>query len=306
MIKKGFAPIIAILVLGLVGGITIFFIKTISSDQQAVSETDQKRTIGESFFNDLLDKSLESTGETPNHSQPESKATLPPANVPIETNPTNSPDSQSNNNNSSSPNCSYDLGSATGAVKIYFQPQTGHLTSSIKGELKAESGCKVLDGRSTDTLEYFGTISTREVIFSSVPPGNYSVRYSFAGSWSGYQSVTATSGSLATINANVSGDNPPSTPTPGFTPVCSGISVYPSSQGTAPFTADFSGRGSYSMDYSPAGYVWDFTGDGSWDTSASGNAVNYTYSTPGTYTVKMKTVTGVWESSICQTTITVN
>ena len=251
-------------------------------------------------------------GPTPTSSSFYQTSPLPlptPAKTPYATKkpttniPTTKPTTPSTTQNNT---CNYDLTSATGSVKIFFQPQTGYLTSSIRGELKATAGCKVLDGRSTDTLDRTGSVSTKEVIFNSVPPGSYTIRYSFAGSWRSYQNISVSSGSLTTVNANVAGDPAPTTaPTtaPAFTPTCNGISVYPS--GSNPYSVEFWGQGSYSMDYSPAGYMWDFNGDGSWDTSASGNGVNHTYTSPGIYTVKMKTVTGVWESSICQTTVAI-
>jgi hypothetical protein len=237
----------------------------------------------------------------------------PKANPQVTKTPTKTilPTSKPSSPPSSGTTCSYNLNSATGAVKINFQPQTGYLVSSIKGELKATSGCKVLDGKSTDTLERYGSVSTKEVIFNSVPPGVYSVRYSFASSWGNSQTVTVSSGGLVTVNASIAGDTVP-TPTPApLKPQCSVPIAAPSQNGTAPLNV------SLYLGYIPnSTYVgsdqlkyiqWDLTGDGSWDiTTGYGYPYAYTYQTSGTYTLKgrLQAANGDY-SDPCQLTITV-
>ena len=196
----------------------------------------------------------------------------------------------------------YDLSGGTGGAEIVIQPSTGYLYDAPYGEIKS-NGCKTFDGKSASVLTNRGYNSGTAwgVTFGSVPPGTYSVRVTSHGG-SEYKSITVSASQHSKVTINITGGTPTPVPTPAFTPVCTGINPYQ----TGPLTIQFSGAGSYNTSYSPAGYVWDFTGDGSWDTGASGNAVSYTYPSANTYTVKMKTVTGVWESAICQTTVTVN
>ncbi|HPJ16660.1 MAG TPA: PKD domain-containing protein [Candidatus Woesebacteria bacterium] len=196
--------------------------------------------------------------------------------------------------------CSYDLNGATGAVKIDIKPQSNLVVGDQIVELHAKSGCKILDGRSTDTQTLIaraggnGYSSINSVTYSSVPPGSYSVRIQYKGQWTGYQNVTAVTGQSRTVEFLVSGDNPPptSTPTPAPKPTCQ-INIMSASSGPAPFTANFvygaiyQGSGNY-----VTGARWDWTGDGNWDTDMllDGN-VNHTYADPGSYTVKMQVQT---------------
>lgn len=223
------------------------------------------------------------------------------------TNSTPTPSSQPTSSGSTTPSCNYDLTSSTGSVKIAVQTQTGYLSTSFYGELKAATGCKVLDGKSTDIQTTYGSLNTKEIIFSSVPPGNYSVRAFVAGSWTNSQNVSVAAGQLSTINYSVTGDPAP-TATPAPKPSCTTPVSIPSS-GSAPLAVNlyigYTGSGS-SNDLT--NIQWDFTGDGSWDvTIPYGNSYQYTYQSAGTYTLKgrIQDNSGTY-SDPCQTTITVN
>jgi len=154
----------------------------------------------------------------------------------------------------------------------------------------------------------FGNINTREVMFDTVPPGTYSVRYSFAGSWSGYQNVTTIAGNLSTIYAVVAGDP---TPQPAEKPICTSPVALPSSSGNAPLEVNlyigYTGNSTYTTSEKLRYIQWDFTGDGSWDTTTNyGNPSQYTYQSAGAYTVKgrIQAENGDY-SDPCQTTISV-
>lgn len=104
-----------------------------------------------------------------------------------------------------SPSCNYDLSSSTGSLKIVIQPQTGYMYTGFYGTVKATSGCKVLDGGSTDSLRAFGSANMKEVIFN-IPPGHYDASAEVNGNSTGSQGIDVASGQLSTVNFTIPGD----------------------------------------------------------------------------------------------------
>jgi len=204
----------------------------------------------------------------------------------------------------------YNLTSATGAVKVLISAQGGVLVGDQIVELKAQSGAKVLVNKSTDVDTRIARQGTPEVIFSTVPPGPYSVRVKYKADWGGYFNLNVSSAQQTVTTVTVSGDPAPSptptpTPTPLPKPVCIGITVYPTSTGPAPLSVILQPNASSGSAGGISGYQWDFTGDGSWDTGISPDAQNYTYSSIGIYTAILRVLgTNGQYSDSCQTTIT--
>lgn len=287
MRNRGFVLLIVPIVMSLVGISLIYWYGFRNKEVSPKTEISEANT-----------SSLPTLSST---STPTARPTVKPTNKPT-AKPTTTSSATPTSTSTTDLCSSYNLSGVTGGAEIVIQPGTGYLYDAPYGEIKS-NGCKTFDGKSTSTMTTRGynTGSAWGVTFGSVPPGTYSVRVTSHGG-SDYKSITVSTSQLSKVTINIAGGTPAPTSTPAFTPTCTGINPYQS----APLTIQFSGAGSYNTSYSPAGYIWDFTGDGSWDTGASGNAVSYTYPSVGNYTVKMKTVTGSWESSICQTTVTVN
>lgn len=305
MQQKGFIPVIYLIGILLAGLLTVLITKTLTDPNFIINTLIKKSENSEPTITSSSPSGEFSPTPTTSTTNIPPSTTLTPTLTKKPTaikTPTPTPKPTATSTTSS---CNYNLNSPTGAVKIAVQTQTGSLTTSFYGELKASTGCKVLDGRSTDTQKTYGSLNTKEIIFSSVPPGNYNVRAYVAGSWTNSQNVNVSAGQLATVSYSVTGD-PAATPTPK--PVCTTPVAMPSS-GSAPLTVNlyigYTGGGSSS---NLTNIQWDLTGDGSWDVTISyGNPYQYTYQNPGTYTVKgrIQNSSGIY-SDPCQTTITVN
>lgn len=219
--------------------------------------------------------------------------------------PTNTPAPSS----ASSSSCSYNLTSATGALKINIQAQSGVLVGDQIVELQAKAGCKVLVNKSADKDTRIARQGSPSADFSSVPPGSYSARISYKGQWTSFQNVSVNSAQQTVAAFSVQGDTPTTAPVPTSKPkpTCMNPIIYPSSTGTAPFQATLQPQGSAGSAGAIQGYEWDYTGDGTWDTSASPNAQIYTFQNSGTYMVKMRVLATNGEySDTCQTTVIVN
>lgn len=304
MTQKGFLPIVFLVVCAILGIGAAFGIPYVYRSIQNKTLNEPTATPETTpSTNDLLNSPTSTSTATPTVKTATTKpkvATKTPTPKPVAT-------SSSSNTTTT---CNYNLSSATGAVQLKIQPQTGNLTSSATGELYASSGCKVLDGRSTDHLSYYRSGDT--VMFSTVPPGTYTVRVLYKDSWSSFQTVTVTSGNSSYAYFPVSGDTAP-TPTPNTKPVCTTPVVSPSTSGTHPFNVTlyigYSSNPPSNSSSDLQSIMWDFTGDGSYDyTIGYGNPYEYTYQNAGTYTLKgsiCKTGGSIC-SDPCQTTITVN
>jgi hypothetical protein len=108
------------------------------------------------------------------------------------------------------PSCNYDLNAATGAIEFRFQPTKGSvLYWSTRVEVKAQNGCKVLDGRSTDTIQPFASTTQLNAVVPGIPPGTYDVRYSYHDNWSSSQSVSVSSGGRTEVNYTVDNSSDP-------------------------------------------------------------------------------------------------
>lgn len=106
--------------------------------------------------------------------------------------------------------CNYNLNDATGAIQFIFNPTKGStLYWSTVAEIKAQNGCKVLDGRSTDIIQRFKSSGSNSLSIPSIPSGTYEVRYSYHDSWSSSQSVSVTSGQQVSVNYSVNNSTDP-------------------------------------------------------------------------------------------------
>jgi hypothetical protein len=305
----GFAPIIIIVVVALLalvaGGAFIARNQIIITREETISP--DTSSIRKSDFDSLLDNT---NGKDEKEQSPEkrSKITSPTKTpTPILTSiPTSTP--KPTTSESTPTSCNYDLVSSTGAVKVNIQAQSGILVGDQTVELQAQSGCKVLANKSTDKDTRIARQGNPSVNFSSVPPGSFSVRVRYKDLWTNYQNISVNSGQQTTTTITVSGDTPTNTPTPTPKPkpTCYNPIVYPSSTGNAPYSVTLQPQGMGGAAGYMVAYEWDFTGDGSWDATGSLDAQNYTYSSPGTYTVKMRVLASNGEySDVCQTTVTV-
>lgn len=86
-------------------------------------------------------------------------------------------------------------------------------------------------------------------------------------------------------------------------PPTAAISAQPL-EGVAPLTVAFDGRGSTDADGDPLTYRWDLNGDGALNDSTSPNP-SYTYTTAGTYTVRLEVSDGRGGTGTDSTTIRV-
>ncbi len=251
---------------------------------------------------------------TPNATYNPAKSTPVRSPTPTKPPPTTST-SPTSTPTSNSPVCNYELIGPTGAIKINIKPQGGMVVGDQTVELHAQSGCKVLDGKSTDTQIMIaraggnGYSSLNTVTYSTVPAGSYTARIQYKGQWTNYSSVNAVSGSSRDLDFYVSGSTPPTpTPTPTPTPLpkttCS-INVGSINSLTVQFI--------YSANiYSPTnkymtGAQWDFDSNGSWDTdmSQSNGNISHTYPNAGTYNVRLHLQMSDGEiTDACSTTIT--
>lgn len=192
--------------------------------------------------------------------------------------------------------CSYNLSGPTGAIQVNIKPTSGSVVGDQTVELQAKSGCKVLDGRSTDKETRIaraggnGYSSQNSVSFSTVPAGSFSVRIQYKGQWTGYKGVDVVSAQNKTVEFTVDGETPTSTPTPTPLPKSTCAVEVPSISGTDPLTANLAYSAKYSGNKYVAGAQWDFTGDGSWDTdmSLSNGSLAHTFSSAGSYTIKLR------------------
>lgn len=209
--------------------------------------------------------------------------------------------------------CAYGSG-ATGAVKVEIKPQSGLVVGDQTVELQALTGCKVLDGSSSDKQTMVaraggnGYASMNTVTYSSVPSGSYSVRIQYKGQWTGYQNVTVVAGQSKTVEFQVNGETPTSTPTPTSIPkpVC-GL-VVPNSSGSAPFAATLCVSNNSSPYQAIQQELVDYNGDGLWDYQGPTYGCHgYTFTAAGSYTPRAKIVnTNGVESDVCQAAVTVN
>lgn len=199
--------------------------------------------------------------------------------------------------------CSYDLSGPTGAVQVNIKPKSNQVVGDQIVELQAKSGCKVLDGRSTDKQTMIaraggnGYSSQNSVNFSTVPPGSYSVRIQYKGQWTGYSGVDAVASQLKTVEFTVDGEVPPATPAPTPTPKTTCVvGIVSKSSETVPSTVTLTaGANIYKPPNLADKYItaaqWDFNGDGIWDTDMSASSyqmIPREYTEAGNYTVKAR------------------
>ncbi len=304
MYRRGFAPIIFLVIAAIAAaGKTIFAYKSglinkiYNSGKSNVEVTSQTEI---PLSTQAPTSSYDSSTETVN--SPTATAT------PSKKTPTPTPRTTNSPTPTGNVSCSYDLNSPTGAIQLILQPQTGYITGTPYAELKATAGCKVLDGRSTDTQNLIGSQGNPKVIYSSVPPGSYTARISYGGSWTEYKSVTVSSGQSSYLYFPISGDHTPTpapTPTPNK-PQCSTPVLIPSG-GSAPLSVKLylGSGGGPTNDYKYT--QWDLTGDGSWDVTVNFGDVYTNIYQKGSYTIKgrIQNTGGVY-SDPCQTSLTVN
>jgi len=303
--EKGFIPIIILLVLAVVVGVgTVagypYIEKIINKATQPDSFASPSPT-SVSEFTDLI--STPSPG--PLVSSPTPKATSK-SSAATKT-PTPKPTSgASTNTTSNASSCNYNLSSATGAVQFIFNPSGGSsLYWSTVGEIKALNGCRVLDGKSTDTIQRFKSSGSNSLSIPSIPAGTYQVRYSYHNSWSSTQTISVSSGQQTNVTFSVNNSSDPApTPTPNQKPSCS--LTYMNISGTQKVCVGITSNPTGSI---ISEYV-DYEGDGSWDYSGPQYGCHdYAYTT-GTHTAKAKVLGSPGtignESDICQTTFTVN
>ena len=154
-------------------------------------------------------------------------------------------------------------------------------------------------------------MSDPTVIFSSVPPGTYTVKINWNGTDSSTQTVTVTSGKSSYATFNVAGNSAP-TPTPNQKPVCTAPTFIPQT-GTAPLTVNiYIGYSSNPPDNSSSDLqtiMWDLNNDGNYEYNIGyGNPYQWTFTSPGTYTVRgsICKTGGTTCSDPCSASITVN
>ncbi len=111
------------------------------------------------------------------------------------------------------PSCNstdYDLNSATGAIQFIFNPSKGgSLYWTTTAEIKAKNGCKVLDGKSTDTVQSIKSSSSNSLSIPGIPPGSYEVRYSYHYVWSSSQTVSVSTGQQTNVTFSVDNSSDP-------------------------------------------------------------------------------------------------
>lgn len=297
--QKGFIPIIFIIivaVLGLVSIVVVKKFKDLKIPEQTVQTTESNNEI--SPTDSPIPTSSPKVNKIP------TLTTIPTQKPSVI--PTSNP-SFSNNS------CPYDLTGPTGAIKVDIKPQTGLVVGDQTVELQARSGCKVLDGRSTDKQTMIaraggnGYSSQNSVTYSTVPAGPYSVRIQYKGQWTEYRNIDAVSTQSRTVEIFVEGGTPPSTPTPVPKPICSVI-VMPSNTGTAPYQASVC-VGNNSNPYQSVQQEFvDYNGDGNWDYQGpSYGCHSFTFQNQGSFSPKAKIVgTSGQESDVCQTSVTIN
>ncbi|MFH0937439.1 MAG: hypothetical protein V1808_04045 [Candidatus Daviesbacteria bacterium] len=309
MRQKGFAPVfilIGVLIISALGA--TFYIK--QHQQSAVSDTNQIHPQETENISPTLNPRAGSP--TAKITQSQAKPTIKPTNKPSASpTPTSSPTQSASSSNP----CPYILTGPTGAIKVDIKPRSGLVVGDQIVELQARSGCKVLDGRSTDKQTMIaraggnGYSSLNSVSYSTVPEGPYSVRIQYKGQWTGYTDVNAVATQGRTVEIIVEGStpSPTPTPTPKPKPICS-VTVVPSSSGTAPYEASVC-VGNNTNPYQAVQQEFvDYDGNGSWDYQGPSYGCHaYTFQNPGTYSPKAKII-GVSgeESDICQTSATIN
>ena len=209
MRQRGFASLIFIIAVAVLGLVSYSFVSFINkSEETKPSNTLEVRNI------QPLPNATESTKSHPTDLTPTPKPPTPtkkPTSTPKPTTlPTTAPTSTPSNPPNTGSTCNYDLNSATGAIQFTFVPSKGNsLYWSTIGEVKALNGCKVLDGRSTDTIQRYKSAGSSNLNIPSIPPGTYEVRYSYHDSWSGSQTISVSSGQQTNATFNVANDSDP-------------------------------------------------------------------------------------------------
>lgn len=196
-------------------------------------------------------------------------------------------------NTNSTPANPYDLSAPSGAIEVRITANGGSVVGDQIVRLMTVSGFKVLDGRSSDHQDLIARQGSNQVNFTSMPPGPYKINIQYMGQWQDERSINVESAKQVSVVYVVTGAQFTTTPTPSPAPKAScQVNITSGASGPAPLTTEFH----YGwFGFSPGGniytvaYQWDFNGDGSWDTTmdAGNGKMSYTYSTPGTYTVKL-------------------
>lgn len=302
--SRGFAPIVYLIAIAVVI-ISALFIKTFTTKTPIQPPTESASP------STATPSAQVSSSPKPTPSSNNKTKTSNPTSTP-KTSPTAPP--TSSNTPSTDASCNYNLSGPTGAVQVNIKPSSGQVVGDQIVELQAKSGCKVLDGRSSDKQTMIaraggnGYSSQNSVTFSTVPAGSYSVRIQYKGQWTGSSGVDVVATQQKIVEFSVEGatPQPTPTPTPKPKPVCS-ILILPSTSGTAPFQASVCAGNNSPSQQIQQEFV-DYTGDGSWDYQGPQYGCHsYTYQNSGTYTPKVKISNSDGEESdVCQTTVTVN
>jgi hypothetical protein len=111
------------------------------------------------------------------------------------------------------PSCNaadYDLSAATGAVRFIFNPiKGGSLYWPITVEVKTRNGCKILEGKSTDTIQSLKPSTENNLSIPGLPPGTYELRYSYHYIWVSSQTATVVSGQQTDVTFSVDNSSDP-------------------------------------------------------------------------------------------------
>lgn len=205
MYKKGFAPIVFLIICGVIGltavfGIPYVYNKVINNVPNTVSTPTVIKSDNPSpTITSTLTISPITTIRPTQTAKPKTPTPRPATPKPT---PTPTP--------ISTPSCNYDLTSASGAIQFTFNLSKGSATYwSTVVEVKAQNGCKVLDGASTDVIQRFKTPTSTTLAIPSLPAGTYDVRYSYNQVWGSSQSVTVTSGQQSNVTFSIDNSSDP-------------------------------------------------------------------------------------------------
>lgn len=306
--QKGVAPIVLVLAVVILAVLSILavdkFKGLIMPGQKSVNIASDSSTIATPSAK-ASPTFLPASTFKPNKT---SSPTVTPTQKPSST-PTTPPAATTGNS------CPYGLTGPDGAIQINIIPNHDQVVGDQVVELHAKSGCKILEGRSTDNWIMIarsggnGYSTQNTVTYSTVPAGSYSVRIQYKGQWTDGKGVDVVSTKLSNVDFTVDGSASPSTPTPTPKPkpVCN-VSILPSNSGTAPYQASVCVV-NQTNPYQPIQQEFaDYDGDGNWDYQGSVYGCHgYTFEKPGIFNPKAKIVnTSGEESDVCQTSVTIN
>ncbi len=130
-------------------------------------------------------------------------------------------------------------------------------------------------------------------------PSTISHTFSTGGVFTTKLRVTDNAGAQATMTVDLTVN------VPGNTNPVADVQATPDN-GNAPLSVSFDGSGSTDADGSVVRYDWDFTSDGMWDAYDGPATLNYTYTTAGVHSAKLRVTDNAGGQDVTTISITVN